>query len=138
MKKLLYLFIASTLLISCNSNDDNSPDLDPIIGTWQLQSIQAFNQEQTTACTRQSTLIFSENGTASINSFADADDGSGDCERYSDMSNWENSGNSTYKIDDDVETFTIDFSENNTVFTSSLSHTDNGTTYTIAIVYKKL
>lgn len=138
MKKLLYLFIASTLLISCNSNDDNTPDLDPIIGTWRLQSIQENSQERSTACTRQSTLIFSENGTTTINSFEDADDGSGDCERYSDMSNWENSGNSTYKIDDDVETFTIDFSENNTVFTSSLSATDNGTTYTIEIVYKKL
>jgi hypothetical protein len=54
------------------------------------------------------------------------------------MSNWESTENSTYKIDDDVETVTIDFSENNTVFTASLSETDNGTTFTVAFVYKKL
>ena len=33
MKKLLYLLISLTLLISCNSINDDSADLDPIIGT---------------------------------------------------------------------------------------------------------
>ena len=88
MKKLLYLFIVTTLLISCNSNDDNSLDLDPIIGTWQMQSILENNQERSTACQRQSTIIFSENGTTTVSNFEDADDGSGDCERYTEVSNW--------------------------------------------------
>jgi len=32
MKKLLYVFIAISTLISCGSDNDTS--LDPIIGTW--------------------------------------------------------------------------------------------------------
>ena len=135
---MLYLFISLTFLNSCNSSDDNSSDLDPIIGKWQLQSLQENGQEESTPCSRQTVLTFLENGTTTINNFYDGDAaGNERCESANGTSIWENLGNSSYKVQDHGETTAIHFSENNTVFSVSASETYNGTTYTIAITYKK-
>lgn len=133
MKKLLCLFIASAILISCESNDDT--DLDPIIGTWQLQSVVENGDEQTTECERRTTITFFADGTT--NSKAFYDDGNG-CESESDTSTWVGLENSTYKVDSDDEEVKLNFSQNNTVFTSSISETFNNTTYTTTITYKKI
>lgn len=138
MKKLLYLFIPLTLLNSCNSSDDNSSDLDPIIGKWQLQSVKENGQEESTTCSRQTVLTFLENGTTTINNFYDGNDNGNDsCESANGTSIWENLGNSVYKIQDDGEITEINFSENNTIFSVSESEVYNGTTDTIAFTYRK-
>lgn len=137
MKKVLYLFITATLLISCSASDDNAVDLDPIIGKWQLQSMQENGQEQSTECERQSTVTFFENGTITITSFSTYYGENSACESEIETSTWENKGNSTYEIDDDMETVTVNFSENNTVFTVINSETYNGATTSIVVIYKK-
>lgn len=133
MKKLIYLFLASAILISCSSSDDDS--LDPIIGSWKLQSVIEDGVETSTECQRQTTVTFSENGTTQSKSYYD--DGNG-CESDSDTSTWVNVGGSTYRIDSDDEATKINFSQNNTVFSGSFSETYNGATYTTTISYKKI
>ena len=132
MKKLLYLFILSTILISCSSNDDES--LDPIIGTWQLQSVLEDGIELTTECERKTTLTFNENGTTASVSFFE--DGNG-CESETETSTWENTGDSMYNADGE-DNVLLTFSQNNTVFSASTSETFNGMTYTFVITYKKI
>lgn len=135
MKKLLYLFIASAFLISCESNEDDMSNTDPIIGTWQLESVIEDGEEQTTSCERRTTLTFLENGVTTANSYFN--DGNG-CESESDSSSWENIGDSNYRIDSDDESIKIDFSQNNTVFSSTFSETFDGMTFTTVITYKKI
>lgn len=138
MKKLLYLFISLTLLNSCNSSEDDSPNLDPIIGKWQLQSVKENGREESTTCSRQTVLTFLENGTTTINNFYDGNDNGNDsCESANGTSIWENLGNSIYKVQDDGETTEINFSENNTIFSVSKSEIYNSTTYTITFIYRK-
>ncbi|MEO9571525.1 MAG: lipocalin family protein [Polaribacter sp.] len=137
MKKLLYLFIASTILFSCTTNDDDDSS-DPIIGIWQLSSETENGTDISTSCERKSTITFLENGTTTqIYSYEDGNN----CSTESDSATWENLGNSNYKLyygDGDGETSKITFSQNNTVF--SVTNTDdyNGTTYTYVITYKKI
>ena len=133
MKNLLYLFIFSTILISCSS--DNDLDIDPIIGKWQLQSVLENGEEETTECERKTTISFSSNGTTNSESF---DSDGGNCESQSDTSTWKNIGNSTYRIARDDEDAKLSFSQNNTVFSASLTETDNGDIYTIVITYRKI
>ena len=138
MKKLLYLFIASAILISCES--DNDTDLDPIIGTWQLQSVSKSGNEQTTECERKTTLVFLENGTTTNERFFE--DGNG-CELEKGVSTWVNKGNSTYRIDKDTEDAKLNFSQNNTIFTSSIITEDldvsgNIVSVPLIITYKKI
>lgn len=132
MKKLLYLFIACTIFISCES--DNDSDLDPIIGTWQLQSIIEDDVEQTTECSRKTTIVFLQDGTTTADIYED--DGN-NCNNFKDTSTWVNKGNSTYRIKVDDADSKLTFSQNNTVFTGGTSETFNGVTYTTVITYKK-
>lgn len=122
MKTFFYLCIASALLISCNSSDNNSPAVDPIIGDliigeWQLQSEQENGKDITTECAMKSTFTFLENGTF-IMLFKE---GIGDCISSGDFGTWENLGNSVYKIQQNsnkgTNTLDLVFSENKTVFT---------------------
>ena len=55
MKKLLYLFIASTILISCSSNDDSLENSDFIIGSWKLT--HEYGTE-VSDCEKKSTIVF--------------------------------------------------------------------------------
>lgn len=141
MKKLLYLFIATTLLISCNSNEDeeNMSNSDPIIGKWQLESAKINGDEISTECEKQTTINFLENGVVNAVSFFE--DGNG-CESETDTSSWRKISDSTYRIEyedeDEFEDIKIIFSENNTVFTVSMSETFDGMTFTSTIIYKKM
>lgn len=134
MKKILYLFIAIVSITSCESNEEINSD--PIIGTWQLQSVLENGTEQATDCEKKTTIVFLENGTTTNESFND--DGNNGCESNTDSSTWVNIGNSTYRIDSDDEDVKLNFSQNNTVFTASISESYNGMTFTTVITYKKI
>lgn len=114
MKKLLYLFITSAFLISCES--DNDTDADPIIGTWQLTSQTENGTEISTDCQRKTEITFLENGTTSEIYYYD--NGNNTCDFETDSANWENLGNSNYNFNyDDIygETVKIIFSQNNKI-----------------------
>jgi hypothetical protein len=134
MKKLLYLLFAFTLFISCGS--DNDVDIDPIIGTWQLTSETENEIEISTECSRKNTFIFLENGTVSLVSYEDNDNAT--CDMYTNSANWENAGDSNYKIGNVSETTKLIFSENNTVFSVSSKEEFNGTIETTTESYKKI
>ena len=141
MKKLLYFSIASTILFSCNSNEDEEAmsNLDPIIGTWQLTSETENGKEISTECQRKTTIAFLENGTTSEVYYYE--NGNNACESDTDSAKWENVGNSTYRITyggDEGETNKVSFSNNNTVFTFSFTEEHNGTTYIYTAIYKKI
>ena len=128
----IYLFIAITLLTSW------SPDevLDPIVGKWQLDSQTVNGIEQTTECERNTTLEFFENGTITSESFYL--DGV-DCLSDIDTSTWENLSGSTYRVDDDPEgDRTLIFSQNNTVFSFTMTEIINGITYEFIGAFRKL
>ena len=135
MKKLIYLFVATTLLISC-SDDDSTADLDPIIGLWQLESQTLSGIEITTECERNTTLELFEDGTITSESFYL--DGV-DCLSDIDTSTWENLSGSTYRVDDDPEgDRTLIFSQNNTVFSFTTTQIIGGDTYDFTATFRKL
>ena len=113
MKKLLYLFIAGTFLISCSSNDDSN--LDPIIGKWKLASITLDGKDISIGdeCDQKSIVTYLENGNTENVFFLD--NGYGDCNKTKEKSTWKNIGNSTY-IFDEFE-IKLDFFNNNNSYT---------------------
>ena len=131
MKKFIYLCIAFTLLTSCTPDEV----LDPIVGKWQLDSRTVNGIEQTTECERNTTLEFFEDGTADEESFYL--DGV-DCLSDTDTSTWENLSG-TYRVDNDAESDqTLNFSQNNTVFSFTMTEITNGITYEFKGVFRKL
>ncbi|WP_298881156.1 lipocalin family protein [uncultured Polaribacter sp.] len=136
MKKLLYLFITATILISCDS--DNDSDLEPIIGKWQLTSETENGKEISDECQRKSTITFFENGTTSEIYYYNY--GNDVCESDTTSSKWENVGDSNYRITNDgnSETNEILFSNNNNVFSFTFSEEHNGITYTYKGIYKRI
>ena len=120
MKKLLYLFIATTFLISCSSNDDSN--LDPIIGKWKLASITLDGKDISIGdeCDQKSTVTYLENGNTEDVFFLD--NGYGECNKTEEKSTWENIGNSTY-IFDELEV-KIDFFNNNNSYKTTLQIKD--------------
>jgi hypothetical protein len=65
MKRLLYLFIASTILISCES-DNNQEDIDIIVGKWYLISEYGSTSSD---CEKQSNLTFNNDYSLIINTY---------------------------------------------------------------------
>jgi hypothetical protein len=133
MKNLLYLFIASTFLISCSSNDNDS-SIDPIIGEWQLTSLMTNGKELASDCDKKTTLTFFENGTgASIN----FDFISNNCETFTRTSTWVNIGDSKYNVvtENVADTHEIVFSNNNSVFKNTRTvESEDGTFLTPQVV----
>ena len=131
MKKFIYLCIAFTLLTSCTPDEV----LDPIVGKWQLDSQTVNGIEQTTECERNTTLEFFEDGTTDEESFYL--DGV-DCLSDTDTSTWENLSG-TYRVDNDAESDqTLNFSQNNTVFSLTMTEITNGITYEFMGIFRKL
>jgi len=64
MKKITLLFVAIALVfMSCDSNDDDNSNDDPIIGTWKyFKYIENGVEQQLDLCETEDTLIFTENG----------------------------------------------------------------------------
>ena len=117
MKKLLYLFIAGTFLISCSSNDDSN--LDPIIGKWKLASITLDGKDISIGdeCDQKSTVTYLENGYTEDVFFLD--NGYGECNKTEEKSTWKNIGNSTY-IFNEFE-IKLDFFNNNNSYTITIN-----------------
>ena len=114
MKKLLYLLISLTLLISCNSINDDSIDVDPIIGTWILTSLTLDGKESDTitACEKKSTATYQEKGTGIDNYFSE--DNSGRCNNQILNFSWKTIDNSKYLIGNfEIK---IEFSNNNNTY----------------------
>ena len=131
MKNFIYLCIAFTLLTSCTPDEV----LDPIVGKWQLDSQTVNGIEQTTECERNTTLEFFEDGTTDEESFYL--DGV-DCLSDTDTSTWENLSG-TYRVDNDAESDqTLNFSQNNTVFSLTMTEITNGITYEFMGIFRKL
>jgi len=127
----MYLCIAFTLLTSCTPDEV----LDPIVGKWQLDSRTVNGIEQTTECERNTTLEFFEDGTADEESFYL--DGV-DCLSDTDTSTWENLSG-TYRVDNDAESDqTLNFSQNHTVFSFTMTEITNGITYEFKGIFRKL
>ncbi len=139
MKKILYLFIAIISLSSCQSSDEDSLSGDPIVGKWQLQSRLENGTETTDSCERQSTVTFSADGTVAIVSYYDY--GNNTCESIIGTTSWENAGNSNYVLSGNGQSSSpqkIDFSQNNTVWSTTTTDSFNGTTYTTIESWKKI
>ena len=131
MKTFIYLCIAFALLTSCTPDEV----LDPIVGKWQLDSQTVNGIEQTTECERNTTLEFFEDGTTDEESFYL--DGV-DCLSDTDTSTWENLSG-TYRVDNDAESDqTLNFSQNNTVFSLTMTEITNGITYEFMGIFRKL
>ena len=131
MKNFIYLCIAFALLTSCTPDEV----LDPIVGKWQLDSQTVNGIEQTTECERNTTLEFFKDGTTDEESFYL--DGV-DCLSDTDTSTWENLSG-TYRVDNDAESDqTLNFSQNNTVFSLTMTEITNGITYEFMGVFRKL
>lgn len=125
MKKLLYVFIASVFLISCESNDDDSIGFDKIIGAWKLISNTEDNIETATDCTKNNTFNFTSKGILTRNLYLEVNEVCGSTPQK--ISSWYNLGNSIYRIDYSngvIDEFEFSFAQNDTRFTLLETRTD--------------
>lgn len=97
MKKIVFLFITVTLLISCEP--DNDSDVDPIIGNWKLTSVFVGDRETyiSNECSSKSSISYFDNGTYFNDIYHN--DIYGDCTHSESKSYWINLGNSQYNLD---------------------------------------
>ena len=134
MKKLLYFFIASTILFSCESNDNDLSDSDPIVGQWQLTSDLENGKEWATICSKKSTLEFTSTGNLVDIYFYE--DGNNNCISETENGTWKNTGSSNYSVTYDSDTYSskVNFTESNTVM--SITETEGNNIY--ITIYKKI
>ena len=136
MKKLLYLSVVSSILISCSSNNDGvNLSTDKIVGNWNLFSQKTNSIETITDCKKQTTFNFEPDRILrqTFYSFINTD-----CKENSQIiSSWAFSGDSKYRITNSSgvsQTLEFSFSENDTKF--SISETDTNDIVTVS-VFKK-
>ena len=125
MKKLLYVFIASAFLISCESNDDDSIGSDKIIGAWKLISNTEDNIETATDCTKNNTFNFTSKGILTRNLYVEVNEVCGSTPQ--EISSWYNLGNSIYRIDYSngvIDEFEFSFAQSDTRFSLLETRTD--------------
>ena len=135
MKKLILLFLATTLVFTSCNKDDDSPSQDPFIGTWtSYKSFLNGEELELDDCDLQDSLVVNADGTI-LQSYYYENEGT--CELDGeDSATWENLGNSVYRITysvDEVYEDKITF-EGNTFYVET-SQTFNGETYTYKEVY---
>lgn len=105
MKKLLFLTIFSSILLSC-SNNDNVNDQDPILGKWLLFS---NNSVEVSDCEKKNSIEFRSNNTTISETYQLIN---GNCSNTLNSNNtWENKGNNKYAFNN-IET-NIEFSNDN-------------------------
>jgi len=135
MKKIYLPCIIGAFLLSCNSDDDS--DLDPIVGTWKITSSKVDGKEihSTNDCDKDNSMTFFYDGKIKDNySYINLQN---ECVNSEKFFEWENSGNSVYKIDDfEVK---IIFSNDNNTFTETLTIKGlNNEDVTVAITRLKI
>ncbi|WP_299682058.1 lipocalin family protein [uncultured Tenacibaculum sp.] len=116
MKKLLSIAAAILLFVSC-SEDETVSDL--IIGTWKLEKQVFIDNGQviddTTECSKNSTLTFNSDNTITSEFFSD--NGTECLSGGVDKGTWKNNGSGVYEFTEDGETtadvITVVFSDNN-------------------------
>lgn len=142
MKKFIYLFLAISILSSCQSDNDDegSNGGDPIIGKWQLTSETESGKEISDECQRKTTITFLENGTTDEVYYYN--NGNNVCDSDTESATWENIGNSNYKVSynggNDSKTNKVSFSDNNRVFSVTFTEEYNGNTFVYVGTYKKI
>lgn len=107
MKKLVLfvsiLFVAISFN-SCDNDDDNEIIVvDKIINEWQLDQLFLDGEEQNiTACDKQSTIEFTSSGTYTVSEFVEEEEGD-ECIPIDPFNGtWVNLGNSNYVLRDFV------------------------------------
>jgi hypothetical protein len=114
MKKLILLFVACTFIFTACSDDD-SPAVDPLIGTWTYYKYFDNGVEGAlNPCDLKDTLVFNEDGSYSDTTYFT--ESNGDCAiDDSGSGTWVNNGNGSYTRTVGVEEFTTDITfEGNT------------------------
>ena len=113
MKRTILLFFAIAGIISCTENDTiPKTQVDPIIGTWQLESVIIDGVNVIGECEMKSTLKFNQDGTFTGVSYI-TDTGK-PCYEEDENSTWKNNnGETNYTIDGYIVEIT--FSKNNTI-----------------------
>ncbi len=113
MKRTILLFFAIAGIISCTENDTiPKTQVDPIIGTWQLESVIIDGVNVIGECEMKSTLKFNQDGTFTGVSYI-TEPGK-PCYEEDENSTWKNNnGETNYTIDGYIVEIT--FSKNNTI-----------------------
>ncbi|PZD79024.1 lipocalin family protein [Mesonia sp. K7] len=119
MKKLLVLasLILSISLVSCSNDDDGGQD--PIIGTWELESISFEGQEfPLEECEGETTVQFKSNGEVIATDYMLNENDECEVDTISEGT-WELTQGTTYQTTFAGETTTTEviFSNNNNKFT---------------------
>ncbi len=123
MKKVFLLFVSIAMIgfTACSSDDDNdNKGSDPIIGTWNLYSI---NGKELSECERKSSIVFSKE-TVLIKAYSN-DENKGCTLEASLTGTWKNEGEGNYTITNNEQEKTtnfITFSDKN----RTMSYTEEG------------
>ncbi|MAM18800.1 MAG: lipocalin family protein [Christiangramia sp.] len=100
MKKILFMFLAATMITACSKDDDSSKtDGDePILGQWFLIDARAGSVNNTlTECQQQSSITFNEDGSAQSEYYEETE---GTCNlESSEEGTWMHNSDGTYTID---------------------------------------
>ncbi|WP_075341294.1 hypothetical protein [Tenacibaculum agarivorans] len=107
MYKYVLTICAIVALLSCSSDDENSSNVnDPILGKWNLFSIDNVEQPD---CEKMSTIEFKTNNSTVSETFQTVNT---DCIKIEGTNTWENKGESLYTFNN-IES-QIEFSDDNT------------------------
>ncbi|WP_299682061.1 lipocalin family protein [uncultured Tenacibaculum sp.] len=108
MNKFIYALFFLALFSSCSSDSNDENVNDPIVGIWNLFSVDGT---EVTDCEKQSTITFSSNKTTSSETFQDL---GGTCISITGENTWENKGDDLYNFNN-IES-KIEFSDENKTF----------------------
>jgi hypothetical protein len=103
MKRTILLFFAIAGILSCTENDTiPKTKVDPIIGTWQVQSVFEDGVDFATECNKKSTAKFSERGDLTLEMFSDRQPAIDSCFIKNEIGSWQNNdGIYEIKLDGD-------------------------------------
>ncbi|SHJ72370.1 hypothetical protein SAMN04487911_13240 [Arenibacter nanhaiticus] len=125
MKNVLYVFILAMIcLTSCSKGDDPISE-DPIIGVWNIVTI---NEAPVNECTKKTEILFLKDGNYILEGYNVNSENNCDKQELI-RGNWENKGNDVYSIKNNgatlIQQINILFSNNNnTITTKEISMED--------------
>ena len=108
MKNYLFLCLLTVFTLgSCSNDDDSASSTDKILGTWVMTESSVSGIDPN-ACPESSYLTFDQDGTGTAAFYLEQNN----CEPENANGEWENLGNSTYRIEVPVlgnQTGTVNF-----------------------------